>query len=404
MTPRHALSAALLGLLVAQVAMACRYTVREIGFVNLDGRPWTLVQVGTGFDSPLTVDPIETNLQQLVVDPARDPNHPAVLTTGGTPGFVLLGPNGRTLDLDTTDPSTASQLAVDSPIRSRIADGALDTFAYVLVIPGSDDAENARARSAAESAQNQLNALAPHLPRPVSNPLSVITLAREDLQRERVLLWSLGLDDSDQATLAVVYGRGRRAGPPIRGSFEDTELATQLALVGESCECETDRAWLKEPIAPLRWAGRNAGRAADVLGFDPASPMVQAEVTRILARGEFGTGAPREQGDGRRPKDLAEVVFGYSERSLDDRFGSGTPAPAPSTTDSTEPAASVPVTVTISRDDGWDFPDNAGKPTESVSAESPRPPASGFAFKPYAWALIIVVAVSGGAAWIIIRR
>ena len=191
MRPWPIFQAVLLCLMTAHVAMACRYTVREIGFVNLDGRPWTLVQVGTEDGFTPTIDPIETNLGTMTVDPVLDPNHPAVRATSGKAGFVLLGPDGRTMALGTNDPHVAANLSIESPIRTRIANHALDTFAFVLVIPGPDKQENQRARSAALSAQQQLTALAPHLPRPVANPLSVIELSSDDLRNERVLLCSV---------------------------------------------------------------------------------------------------------------------------------------------------------------------------------------------------------------------
>ena len=352
-------------------------------------------------------DAIEANLGTLVVNPEQDPNHPAVLATNGEHGLVLLGPDGRTKRLP-YEPLTSAMSAVDSPLRTRIATETLDTFAFVLVVPGDDEQENARARAAAATAQQQLSALAPHLPRPVANPLTVIELTKEQVSSEDVLLWTLGVDDTTQASMVVLYGRGRRAGPPIRENFEDTELATQLALIGESCECETDRAWLMEPVALMR-SQLPSSNIADKLGFDPSSPMVKAEIRRILARGDFGSGRPKSgEGDGRRPKDLAEIVFGYSERSLDDRFGTDAPSNAP-----TEPADSATpaenpvsrVQVQLARDDGWDFPDEPAATeilTESSSASvNTEKPTS---LMPYAWAIAIVVLASGGAAWIILRR
>jgi len=171
----------------------------------------------------------------------------------------------------------------------------------------------------------------------------------------------------------VIYGRGRRAGEPLAGDFNETEFTTQLALVGESCECETDRAWLLEPTAPMRWPERIAERAPGALGFDPESPMVKAEISRILSRGDFGTGRST-QGDGRRPKDLAEIVFGYSEHTLDDRLGeSNRPAPAAAAAEAKGAVISSPKVV-IRRDDGWDFQTASGNTSGNTSENTVETP------------------------------
>lgn len=342
-------------LLVTTCAYACRYTVRELGFVNLEGTPWTLVYLSSdpSFTSPVLGN--DVNVHSIIVDPTTDPNHPAVLRSDATTTAVLMGPTGRTLALHSDDPFHE---AIESPLRTRLAAEALDTFAFLLLKLGNDELENNHARRVAAGARAKLDALAPHLPRPVAHPLRVIELTPDDAAKEHVLLWSLGIDQSFDAEIAIVYGRGRRAGEPISGAFDETELTTQLALVGESCECETDRAWLKEPTAPMRWPEASAYAAPEALGFDPASPMVHAEVRRILARGDFGVGRAANS-TGNRPKDLSEIVFGYTEITLEDRL--------PETQPTTPPPPSTPhpgPNVELRRGDGWGFEKPAEEPSE----------------------------------------
>ena len=336
-------------------AYACRYTVRELGFVNLDGTPWTLVYLSTDPSFTLPVLANDVNVRSILVDPTTDPNHPAALMSDQTVTAVLLGPTGRTLSLHSDDPIRE---ATESPLRRRLAAEALDTFAFLLLKLGQDENENDHARRVAAGARAKLAALAPHLPRPVSHPLRVIELTSEDSASERVLLWSLGMDQSDNAAIAIVYGRGRRAGEPLFGAFDETELTTQLALVGESCECETDRAWLHEPTAPMRWPEASAYAAPEALGFDPASPMVHAEVRRILARGDFGVGRPAKA-TGNRPKDLSEIVFGYTEVALEERLPETQPIHRP--LPSTPPVAP---NVELRRDDGWGFDEPTSSPLD----------------------------------------
>ena len=386
--PRLPIQCLLITLLMTTTAWACRYTVREIGFVNLQGDNWTLVQVTSDpSDEPILPEG-DVNLDLEIINPLDDPNHPAVIALDGMNGHAIVGSDGRARTLGDISLEQAIEQCLTSDLRTTIATEALDTFAFVLVIPGPDDEENARARAAAATAQQQLTALAPHLPKPVKNPLQVIELTPEQVAEEDILLWSIGADDTSHASLVVMYGRGRRAGPPIQEDYEGTELTTQLALIGESCECETDRAWLKEPIA-LMQSDAVSRNAPDKLGFDPASPMVQAEIVRILARGDFGSGRQKPgQGDGRRPKDLAEIVFGYTERSLDERFGDNqktiaedrsTVATAPSSSP-TMPGAEV----VTRRDDGWDFEPEEPKPTQTSPIADNAPEAS----SPFKWLMV----------------
>ena len=161
-------------------ALACRYTVRELGFVNLQGKPWTLVEVSRA-TTPSIAEPIDANIGVAIVHPLEDPNHPAVLALDGAEGVVLMGPNGRTKTITGKDPLSQ---AVTSPLRRRLAEEALDTFAFVLMIPGTNEAENEHARAFARTAESRLAALAPHLPRPVSTPLRMIELSPEETEEE----------------------------------------------------------------------------------------------------------------------------------------------------------------------------------------------------------------------------
>lgn len=386
--PKLLIPALLVTLAITTTAFACRYTVREIGFVNLQGENWTLVQVSEEPSRDFILPEGDVNLELAFINPSDDPNHPAVVALNGREGHVILGPDGRTMVLEDATLDQALRRCLASDLRTTIATEALDTFAFVLVVPGPDADENARARAAAATAQQQLTALAPHLPKPVKNPLQVIELTPEQVAEEDILLWSIGADDTSRASLVVMYGRGRRAGPPIQEDYEGTELTTQLALIGESCECETDRAWLKEPIA-LMQTDAVSRDAPDRLGFDPASPMVQAEIVRILARGDFGTGRQKPgEGDGRRPKDLAEIVFGYTERSLDDRFGDNQRTIAEDRATVSTPPSPTPAMpgaeVVTRRDDGWDFEPEEPEPT-IIAPITDNAPAAG---SPFRWVMI----------------
>ncbi len=127
-----------------------------------------------------------------------------------------------------------------------------------------------------------------------------------------MLLWGLGLDPSPAADprLAIVYGRGRRLGTPLEGPLiTQTVLRERLSLIGQDCECDLERSWLRGPLLPGRWDRSQQELAAKSLGFDPENPMVRAEVSRIVERG------PQP---GQRRKIAGTFnALGYSEESVD---------------------------------------------------------------------------------------
>lgn len=294
-------------------ALFCRYTIRDIGFVDLDGPTYSLTEVtldgvtGADFAAGDLGRIVDSNVTAGRISAAATAD-PRVQSAGPAGGWVLdregldpilLGGKGLTRDL-------ARERALTSPMRERLGQQLVDAFAVLLVIgePGPEIAEELRA------AREGLGLLSGQLPRPIVRPLAELYVPEANREEERVLLWSLGLPARDGGVAtALIYGRGRLAGPVLRGeAIERGELLAQLALVGESCECDTERDWLAEPSIPLAWPGEQRSRMAEDLGFDPASPLVRAEVVRILEREASGPSGDSAGVD--------DVVFGYRESSL----------------------------------------------------------------------------------------
>ena len=157
---------------------------------------------------------------------------------------------------------------------------------------------------------------------------------------EAVLLWGLGFEPrlSPEARVALVYGRGRRLGEPLEGALiTRTVLQERLAIIGQDCECDLDRAWLKGPVLPGRWDRELQQLAAKTLGFDPENPMVRTEVSRIVLRGE---------GDkAKSKKPSTALALGYVEEAIDasgeDETNAG-PASTPAAAPTKLPAPTVP--------------------------------------------------------------
>jgi hypothetical protein len=71
----------------------------------------------------------------------------------------------------------------------------------------------------------------------------------------------------------------------MRGEeISDGNLTRIMSIIGADCECGLDLSWTRGTRLPVRWGEAVRRQAAKSLGFDPESPMVQAEVGRILEK------------------------------------------------------------------------------------------------------------------------
>ncbi len=404
--------------LSASAALACRFTVRDIGFVELRGPEYSLVATlgtagSTSADNLASAarSPLDSWLSELgrkladsnvhlSIQHSSSPTGDDELSNGDAERIVslkLIRRDGGSLELSDTLPSaltlesqnTAEEKAtVDSWLGENLfsetldalGQSAINSFVQIVVIEGDDSQSNQAARQVADQAVEAIRKIEPMLPRPIAFPVRVRHIEFAQRSAEPILLWAVqdaAVDNHDAARhsasvkadaeatappiLMVLYGRGRLAGPAMSGNaIELRETLAQLALVGESCECETDRAWMDERVIPFRWSSELRKQASTSLGFDPDSPLVQAEMTRIVSQGFNSARTARERGDGR--DDIERLLLGYAEALL-------TPYPTDQTTSNTTlPTTSAlsPVRAQIVAGDGWDFDDTA--PTSDATA------------------------------------
>ena len=304
----------------ASAAHACRYSVRDTGFVDLGTPFFRLELFSAGPASPDVWSSLagaaatalsDSNIRFSTNSDAR-PGESALLRLVDSEGRILSIASGGSLPR--TSPAAALLLKsiAHSPMRERLMAEALRSYAVVLLIEGENTAANEQARGSAEQAILSIARLMPGMPKPVEIPPQLLRLPRSAQLEERVLLWGLGLDPSPAADprLAIVYGRGRRLGTPLEGPLiTQTVLRERLSLIGQDCECDLERSWLRGPLLPGRWDRSLQELAAKSLGFDPENPMVRAEVSRIVERG------PQP---GQRRKIAGTFnALGYSEESVD---------------------------------------------------------------------------------------
>ena len=294
----------------ASPVSACRYNVRETGFVDLGIEPYYLfVFVDEGTD-PSVVSDLErialsvlkdSNIEFEIVNLSRQKDHPAAkcvdkLKIVTFPSAVLVSPDGQLLPVSVTragQPLTLSlpaalQGVLISPKRQEILGQVRKAYAAVLLIEGPNVAENKKAKQAAAAAVRLVSEQMDFMPKSIAHPPVVVTVLWRSLATEEILLWSLGLgvEDVNKPHAVIVYGRARWMGPLFKGEqVTEQNLASVLSVSGADCECGFDHRWLQGTMLPANWDGKLQAQAAESLGFDPENPMIKSEIAWIVRRG-----------------------------------------------------------------------------------------------------------------------
>lgn len=359
----------------ALIETLCRYTVRDIGFVDLHGPAYTLEVAPqrparvSDEELKLLNDAAEHSNLRVVSAAVDGPIQPGrrvfALKSDHRDGLLLIKA------ADTNEGPDVARSVLNSPVQAVMTEQALSTFAFMVVVDSSEAKVNQSMNGMIAAATEQLEMLAPQLPRPIEQPVQVLHITPKQRGAEKVLLWSMKLDDLPvkQGAIAVFYGRAKAIGPALRGeSLTQRSLLSQLALIGQSCECETDRDWAAEPSLPHVWTPTQQKAALESLGFQPDSPMVKSEVVRILSLVGKQKRVGLEDGE-QNPNSVDNPLLGYGEFQVQ---GSGAAA-APSLADQAlaTPDGANPLLRTSSAGEGdWDFEEDAAQTTIEVGAST----------------------------------
>lgn len=306
-TLRHfiCLIGCLAGSLVGQSnASSCEYTVRDIGFVDLGRRSIRLslvTQQPSQFDAN-EIAGIRTWLESWSIEfrfDATPASHDIgqSVASDSTAKIFIEDENGRQLELwsgeTPTDVATFKELVnslLVSPSLSLLRENALKSFAQVVVFESQEQAKVNEALAKLKEASEALSAM---LPRPISLPTNVVRIPFGERKKEALLAWLVGAEDTsnEDAVVAMLYGRGQMAGPCM---FADKltfdELLAQFALIGQSCECQSQRKWYSKHFVPMPWTPEDLSDAERALGFHPESLSVIAEAKRIVGRDQLRAG------------------------------------------------------------------------------------------------------------------
>lgn len=303
---------------------ACKYSVRDVGFVDLGATPYRLLiwyGEGTAPDELERMKDVaaaelrDSNVQAEWIDlrDDADPKQYRFRPTVGEqpdaqapPSASLVAPDGRrrSVKWDHEQDSLKSfrqavRDLVHSPARERIFTRLMSAHSVLLVVEGTDAQQNAAAAELAAGAVKRIAETLPSLPKTIENPPAVVTLSSEEARQEAVTLWSLDLEagagkgppessetHESPTQIVVLFGRGRVMGSPLTmPGLTLLDILQWQALVGQDCECDLDRSVMQGQMMPHVWTAERESAVVEHLGFDPGSPLVQSEIARILNRG-----------------------------------------------------------------------------------------------------------------------
>lgn len=312
----------LIFLLVFQLSpvFACRYNVRETGFIDLGIDPYYLfgyvdrdtpAEAVSSFQEILAAALMDSNIKFEMIEVKERNKHPAMqyfqrwqLQT--FPSAVLVSPDGQSLPVQVKESDrpfkdtlwSALEGILFSPKRKEILHKAAKTYGVVLLIEGADGPDNERARKEVTAAIRTIASQMDTLPKAIALPPEMVVLDGNSISAEGVLLWTLGLEREkiDKPLAAVFYGRGRWIGPLFEGEqITEDNLLSVLFIIGADCECGFDYRWLQGTMLPAKWDEKLHAQAVKSLGFDPENPMIKMEISSIIGRGLGGyyyAGAP----------------------------------------------------------------------------------------------------------------
>jgi hypothetical protein len=285
--------------------LACRYTVREIGFADFGKDSYRLVLFkderisdsdANMFENISRAALLDANIIVQVLDVKKDTS---VLLNyykeydERKPNIVLFSPEKRakvfyidgTGNFEQTIWDLLEEVTI-SPARKKLKDNIIKSYGIAFFIEGTNKEENIKARNILNKAIDEIIDVMEGLPHPVNTPPYLITIKVEDIKNEGVLLWSLGWEKEDfgKPVIALMYGRGRRMGPLLIGSrIKEDVIQNMLRFIGEDCECGLDRSWMLGTMIPLRWDARLKAGVLKEHGFDADNPMVISEMSQILS-------------------------------------------------------------------------------------------------------------------------
>jgi len=236
------------------------------------------------------------------------------------PSAILVSPEGYSLVLPISTENKSFKESVwsnledvvSSPKRDEILQNIVKSYCVVLIVRGKDKAENEKARKVVNKAIEQISKLMTQMTRVIEEPPHLIEISPKDFAKEKILLWSLGLNENEmqKTNVIVIYGRGRKIGPSIKGEeITANAILNIFFVVGSACECGLDRRSILGMMLPIRWEKDIQSEVVKSLGFDAESPVVKTEISQILSAGQSFETEDR--------KSVDDTFYGYREKTIE---------------------------------------------------------------------------------------
>ncbi|MDG1873582.1 MAG: hypothetical protein P8J27_06705 [Mariniblastus sp.] len=281
----------------------CKYSVRDVAFVNVHGKPWQLQlikpanvetnefeswneelrtrlrdsNVGYVWLSADSTEALSLESNNLIIQDGK--------TSVSQPRSFLTSPDGLTRPMQRTDSfDNDIQLLISSPKRTEVLNQAVDSLCVLVVFECGIEAKDSKARATAESAINRINKQMWTLEKPTDRGPALVVVDAQD-PRESGFVNSVGVESRNSPAVAVIYGQGRRLGDLLVGDqITLKKLVGRASVCGQDCECELNRDWLYQQQIIHVWTQELERKAESGLSFDPLSAFVVAEVAQILAK------------------------------------------------------------------------------------------------------------------------
>lgn len=285
-------------------SQACPFSFREAGFIAPSRAAYALFffydEATPGRERLEALDAAaasvlyDSNVKARAVNVSSGADTAALehLRKAGAPALpaaVLAAPNGDAIALEIpggrlTDESVRAVLerAVSSPLREEIRDNIVRSWCVaVLRLCGDKEIDDCAAETVRQAAKGMRGSMT-EMGRTIERPPHVIIIPA-GCAAESVLIRATGLAERpEEPALAVLFGRGKRFGPALRGA--DITLQNVegfFKMLGRNCACTTNPIWFSGPSAPLRWGEALEEQVRKELGYDPANPLVQMELVGV---------------------------------------------------------------------------------------------------------------------------
>ena len=315
-------------------SIGCQYNVRDIGFADILTRPYQLyfyIQEDTPdtlvsiFKQISNATFVGYNIEVEIINKSHDKENQALeyyyfWDINSIPAVILQSPTGRSMIIPISDNyisfketvwSSLEWIAL-SPVREEILNNIVKSYAVILLVEGENKRENNKVYDLVLKVKKEISKVMDQMPKRIDEPPHIIVISQEIIPDEKILLWSLDLDEEvgKEPAIVFLFGRGRRFGPILRrGEISQSKLLQILSLIGLSCECGLDLTLsIGSPILS-RWGEQEQRQVVQYLGIDVENPMIKMEMANILSLNRSSQAKDII-------RDFDDVLEGYSEEII----------------------------------------------------------------------------------------